>query len=62
MSEIEKKLNYIQIVFLLILGVICGTCSLGYWFIHSHHKLRDPGSYIPNYGLSVEAECTHFSM
>ena len=41
-----------------MLGVICGTCSLGYWFIHTRHKLRDPGSYIPNFGYSISVECT----
>lgn len=52
-SQIEKKLNYIQVAFLIILGFICATCSTGYWIIHTKFNLRDPGTYIPLQGLSI---------
>lgn len=40
MSQIESKLNYIQVVLLVVLLTISGICSLGYYIIMKNNHLR----------------------
>lgn len=52
-SKVEKKLNYIQIILLVLLIVMCSSCGVGYYFIHTNNNLRNANSYIPAVDFSL---------
>jgi hypothetical protein len=57
-SQVEHKVNYIQIALVVILVVMCAISSVGYSLIHRLGALRSDGSYVPPAGMNIDAECT----
>lgn len=51
-SQIETKVNYIQIVLVIILVVMCTISSVGYSILHTVNHLRAGNSYIPQVYLN----------
>ena len=39
-SKVEKRINYIQVGLLIVLVVLCGGCSLGYFIVNNSNNLR----------------------
>lgn len=56
-SKLESKLNYIQIILVIILIVLCAISSIGYSLIHAR-GLREAGSYVPGPSMNLASECT----